>query len=198
MEIQGVIERMGVYYFNVTSDGMTGNCWPTRLENKGHRIGEYAKRVLSSEYFVPTSNVTYEIAVAIAIPTGRLTYEPPSISNPSGIRLPPGLIFDDSERNSVLKGIIKDGTKRKLLIPSLEVICLIREKFSNRELKEMGLHVFSRMGEPGKIFDEDLKLRNPTPSYLDEVGSWLNINYQFHYLHLGAYDRIAFDISQSE
>src|SRR3989344_110555 len=56
-------EQDGVIYFSVTSDGTTGPQWIERLEGKGFRLSDYAKSVLRSPDFKPTSGVTTEIAI---------------------------------------------------------------------------------------------------------------------------------------
>ncbi|MEK7102606.1 MAG: hypothetical protein AAB912_03190 [Patescibacteria group bacterium] len=106
-------EESGVIYFSVTSDGATGEEWITRLEGKGLRVTEYAKQVLRSEDFRPTSGVKTEIAVLMA------------------------MLFIDNDR--ITKTIRAEADKRKLTKPSAEVACLIREKFTDEEIKAMGL-----------------------------------------------------------
>src|SRR3989344_3005062 len=56
-------EENGVIYFSVTSDGTTGGQWIARLEKRGYRLSDYAKRMLRSPDFKPTKGVTTEIAV---------------------------------------------------------------------------------------------------------------------------------------
>ncbi|HNW55657.1 MAG TPA: hypothetical protein PKN62_01090, partial [bacterium] len=50
-ENQKWTEKDGVVYFSVTSDGVTGEEWITRLESKGFRAGDYVKNVLRSKGF---------------------------------------------------------------------------------------------------------------------------------------------------
>lgn len=56
-------EEDNVIYFSVTCDGTTGEDWIKRLEGKGFHVGDYAKQVLRSPDFKPTSGVTTEVAV---------------------------------------------------------------------------------------------------------------------------------------
>ena len=60
-----------------------------------------------------------------------------------------GLLFPDNER---LTGRIKwpEAGKRKFFAPNAEVSCLIRMKFSDEELKAMGLWHIVIMHEPFK------------------------------------------------
>ena len=115
-------EEDGVIYFSVTSDGTTGEDWITRLESKGFRVGDYAKQVLRSPDFKPTNGVTTEVAVL----KGRL--------------------FEDNDR--ITKKIRAEAYKRKLSKPNAELACLIREKFTDKEIEAMGLWYIVAMHEP--------------------------------------------------
>ena len=122
-------EKDGVIRFSVTSDGITGEEWISRLESKSFRVSDYAKSVLSSKGFKPTSGITYEIAVL------------------------KGEIFSDNDR--ITKNIRKEAKNRKLSDPNAEVACLAREKFSDKELEAMGLYWIVAMHEPIKDSDGD-------------------------------------------
>lgn len=115
-------EEDGVIYFSVTSDDTTGEDWITRLESKGFRVGDYAKQVLRSPDFKPTNGVTTEVAV---------------------LR---GLLFEDQSR--ITKKIRAEADKRKLSKPNAELACLIREKFTDKEIEAMGLWYIVAMHEP--------------------------------------------------
>lgn len=125
-------EENGVIYFKVTSDGTTGEQWIARLANKGYRVGDYAKSLLRSPKFKPTSGVTTEIAVL------------------------KGSIFTDEKR--ITKNIRAEAAKRKLSTPSAEVACLIREMFTDEEIKAMGLSWIVTMHNPIKDSDGDSTL----------------------------------------
>lgn len=114
-------EENGVIYFSLTSDGTTGEEWISRLEKSGFRL-DYAKKILRSPDFKPTKGVSYEIAVL------------------------KGLLFEDNDR--ITKKIRAEANKRKLERPNAEVACLIREKFSDKELEAMGLWLIVAMHEP--------------------------------------------------
>jgi len=141
-------EQDGVIYFSVTSDGTTGEQWIERLESKGHRISEYAKSILRSQEFKPTSDIIYEIAVL------------------------KGELFNDKDR--VTTKIRQEAKDCQLGTPNVEIACLIREKFSNKELKEMGLYWIVIMHEPIKDSYGDPILLNVGRG---DVGSWLNAYY---------------------
>lgn len=56
-------EENGIIFYSVISDGTSGPEWYDRLENKGVKIYKYAKEVLFSPEFEPTSGYVTEIAV---------------------------------------------------------------------------------------------------------------------------------------
>ena len=143
-------EKDGVIRFSVISDGTTGEQWIPRLEGKGFRVGDYAKSILRSRSFKPTSNITYEIAVL------------------------KGEIFSDNEL--ITKNIRKDAKNRQFTTPNAEVACLIREKFSYKELEAMGLYWIATMHEPIKDSGGDPLLLS---AYRNGDGSWLNTSYGF-------------------
>src|SRR3989338_2547198 len=125
-------EEDGVIYFSVISDSTTGEDWINRLESKGFCEGDYAKQVLSSQDFKPTSGVTTEVAVL------------------------KGMLFKDNDRAT--REIRAEADKRKLEKPNAEVACLIREKFTDRELEAMGLWWIVVMHEPINDSDGDPNL----------------------------------------
>lgn len=120
-------ENGGVIYFTVTSDGATGAEWIARLEKKGFRVGDYAKQVLLSKDFKPTTGVTTEVAVL------------------------KGMLFEDNQR--ITKNIRKNAEDRKLETPNAEIACLIREKFTDEDIEAMGVIWIVAMHEPIKDSD---------------------------------------------
>ena len=120
-------EAGGVIYFSVTSDGTTGEVWIARLETKGFRITDYSKQLLRHRKFKPTDCVTTEIAVL----KGELLK---------------GELFADGVR--LTNHIRALARKRKLTKPNAEIACLIREKFSDKELGAMGLWAIIAMHDP--------------------------------------------------
>jgi hypothetical protein len=131
-------EEDGVIYFSVTSDGTTGKDWITRLEGKGFRIQECDKEVLRSRDFKPTRDVTTEIAVlkgALFVDAARTT---------------------KNIRAEAYVGTFTQG--RNLFKPNVEVACLIREMFMDKELKAMGFEWIVTMHEPVRDSNGDLCL----------------------------------------
>jgi hypothetical protein len=124
MEKNDILHEDGVIYITITSDGTTGPEWVKRLEGKGFDVRDSAKRVLDSEDFKPTNDVTIEIAIL------------------------KGMLFKDDNR--ITKNIRAEADKRKLIKPNAEAACLIREKFTDEEIKAMGLRCIVVMHESFK------------------------------------------------
>lgn len=120
-------EEGDIIYFSVTSNGMTGEERIVHLEAKDCSISDFGKSVLRSPDFKPTSGVTIEIAVL------------------------KGSLFNDSDR--ITSKIRAFATERKLTAPNAEVACLIRDSFSDEEIKAMGLWWIVAMHEPIKDSD---------------------------------------------
>lgn len=141
-------EENGVIYFEVTSDGTTGPQWIERLEKKGFRLSKWAKDVLLSSDFKPTTGVTYKVAVL------------------------KGTLFTD--KNRITRKIRAEAERRKLEKPHAEVTCLIRELFSDKELKAMDLWWIVVFHEP--INDS---AGDPNLLYADryDEGRWLSPYY---------------------
>jgi len=139
-------EQDGVIYFSVTST--TGPEWIERLEKNGFRISDYAKSVLRSPDFKPTSGVTTEIAVL------------------------KGMLFENNNR--ITEKIRAEANKRKLTPPNAEVACLIREMFTDEEIEAMGLWWIVAMHEPIKDSDGVPALLRASRG---GVGRWLNADY---------------------
>lgn len=161
-------EQDGIIYFSVTSDGTTGPQWIERLEKKGFRIGDYAKSVLRSSDFKPTNGVTTEIAVL------------------------KGMLFADNERTT--KNIRAEADRRNLTKPNAEVACLIRENFSDEEIKAMGFWIVT-MHEPIKDSDGDLDLLY-AHWFGDGDGRWLGAYYDEPSGGWSRNDGFAFAVSQ--
>lgn len=125
-------EEDGVIYFSVESDGTTGEDWITRLESKGFRVSDYAKQGLRTPSFKPTNGVTTEVAVL------------------------KGTLFEGNDRTT--KKICAEADKRKLSKLNAELVCLIREKFTDKEIEAMGLWYIVAMHEPINDSDGDPSL----------------------------------------
>ena len=107
------IEKDGVIYLSLTSNGMTGPEWIAHFEKKGDLVGYYAKQLLCRRDFRPTNGVTYQVAVI------------------------KGMVYNDRDLNAY--NIRKDADGRKLSKPNTEIACLIRDKFMDAEIEAMGL-----------------------------------------------------------
>lgn len=115
-------EQDGVIYFSVTSDGTTGEEWIVRLEKKGFKVSQEAKKVLCSDDFKSSSGVTTEIAV-----------------------LKSNLWYDHERTTRVVRN---KASGFGLVTPNGEVACLIREAFSDKDIEDMGLWRIVIMHEP--------------------------------------------------
>lgn len=120
-------EKDGVIYFTVTSDGTTGEQWIAKLEVGGKRVGNYAKQLLRSEKFKPTSGITYNVAVI------------------------KGEVFSDNDRYT--SNIRAEAKRRKFTTPPAELACLIRQKFPDADIEKMGLLWIVTLHEPIEDFD---------------------------------------------
>jgi len=161
-------EKDGVIRFSVVSDGTTGEQWIARLESKGFRVGDYAKSALCSKSFKPTNGITYEIAVL------------------------KGELFSDSSR--IIKNICKEAKNRKLSTPNAEIACLIREKFSDKELEAMGLYWIVAMHKPIKDSDGNSNLLGANRF---DGGFWLDAGYGSPDDEWSRVDGFAFVVSQN-
>ncbi|MBI4138076.1 MAG: hypothetical protein HY482_00580 [Candidatus Wildermuthbacteria bacterium] len=137
-------EEDGVIYFSVISNGTSGEGWIIRLESKGFRVGNYAKQVLRSPDFKPTNGVTTEVAVL------------------------KGMLFKGNAR--ITEKIRAEADKRKLTKPNAELACLIREKFTDKEIEVMGLWYIVAMHEPINDSDGDPSLLGASRN---DGGRWL-------------------------
>ena len=160
-------ERDGVIYFSLTSNGRTGREWIDYFAKIGYRVGDYAKSVLLSDDFKPTSGVTYEIAVL------------------------KGMLFNDSDRTT--ENIRAEADKRKLMKPNAEVACLIREKFTDEELKAMDLWWIVVLHKPINDSVGDPKLLDVSRV---DGGRWLGTYYDRPGSKFYRGDGFAFVVSQ--
>ncbi|HPL93303.1 MAG TPA: hypothetical protein PLB38_03415 [bacterium] len=107
-------EEDGIIYFSVTSDGTTGQQWIDRLNKKGYCLDSAVENILCSRNFEPSSGVTIKVALL------------------------KGMLWNDDERNreNVLSKAIKSF---EFASPPFEVLCLIRDSFSDEEIDDMGV-----------------------------------------------------------
>lgn len=140
----------GLIHFSVTSDGTTGAEWVKRLEKKGYRLSSYAKSVLLSADFQPTKPDTFRIAV---VPGSLFTSDPTTME-----------VCQELDRRGLSHGKAINA----------ELACLIREKFSDKELAETGLWWIVVMHEP--IKDSGGRPGLLRADRLDD-GSWLYAYY---------------------
>lgn len=120
---------MSPQIFEVTSNGLSGESWITRLKKARYQVGDYAAQLLSGKKFVATKGVTYRLAII------------------------KGEEFEDSER--VTENIRAEANRRGYVTPSAEHAPLLRECISDEEIEAMGLCWLIVMHEPIKGADGD-------------------------------------------
>ena len=114
--------------FTVTSDGKTGPEWIKFFKDNKYQLGFgffiSIEKILNSENFVASRNFTYDVVVL------------------------KGNIVKDNRRH--IERMFREGKKKGYQRPPIEIACLIREKFTNEEIKKMGLWTIVIMHEPVK------------------------------------------------
>jgi hypothetical protein len=142
------VDDEGNIHFTLTSNGFTREQWEQHLERRGWRIGDYARQVLRRASEAPTNGVTYNIVVR------------------------PGKKISDSDR--ITKKIRAAAEKYGWLKPHWEVVCLIRDTFTDEQLEQMGLWYIVTMHEPIKDSGGDPSLLR---SDRNDDGRWLRAHY---------------------
>jgi len=113
----------GVIYFDIAASlDITGHQWILRLKEKGYRFSDCAKSVIYSDGFKTTPGVTIKIVVL------------------------KGILFE--YWNRTIEKISADADKREWGKPDAEAACLIREMFTDEEIRAMGLQRIIVMSEP--------------------------------------------------
>lgn len=115
-------EEGGIIRCSVLSKGMKGERWIEHFENRGVFICNETKKILLSPRFVPTFGVRTELAI---------------------IR---SALLPSDERYTI--SAHERGLLKGLAIPEIEETFLLRGKFSNKELEEMGLWWIAVMHTP--------------------------------------------------
>lgn len=82
------------------------------------------------------------------------------------------MLFEDNDR--ITKKIRTEAANRKLEAPNAEIACLIREQFTDEEIKAMDLTWIVAMHEPIKDSDGDPYLLDADR---DDDGRWLSTCY---------------------
>ncbi|MFA5934832.1 MAG: hypothetical protein WC827_03045 [Candidatus Paceibacterota bacterium] len=117
------IEKDGIIYFTLISNGKTGEEWITYLEAKGVSVSNEAKSVLRYVSFKPTKAGTpYYIAV-----------------------IKGGSFPDDGRTTNDVRAY---ASRLKMINLPADVVCLIRDNFTDEEIKQMGLSWIITMHQP--------------------------------------------------
>ncbi len=148
------------FHEKFVSDGTTGPNWIPRSEKKGFRVGSYAKSVLLSKPDPKRPEKAY------FDPTNGTVYRPIAIC---------GTFWKNaSERLTKNIRAESESPKRGWAKPHAELMCLLREAFSDNELREMGIWYLVGLHDP--IEDSDgVPILLSADRYDD--GQWLNSYY---------------------
>lgn len=119
--------------FELVSNGMSGEMWIFHLKEIGYSIGDDAKKILLSDNFKPSEKGNLFKVIVFK-----------------------NKYFKDG--GGSYDSIVKSLLEHDLRIPTLEIICLIRNKFTDGELKKMGLKWIIAMHDPFKIEGRGLRL----------------------------------------
>ena len=112
-------EKDGVIYFSVTGENTTGEEWITAYARKGLYGNLRVEHMLRSPNFKAMDDATIEVAVL------------------------KGELFDNTNRTTPAIRVHAESFAAlegcKLVVPRANLACLIRAKFSNDEIQQMGL-----------------------------------------------------------
>ena len=129
---QSWYERNGVIYLSVTSDATTGPQWERWFLENGYKLSHEARFLLNSASFKPTSGITTHVGII------------------------KGMWFEKADR--IMSKIYADAVRRTWSEPKAEIACLIRKKYSNAKIAEMGLTWILTIHEPIKGSDGNMCL----------------------------------------
>ncbi len=132
--VEWIIDDEGNIHFTLISNGLTREQWEWHLKRCGCQIGDYARQVLCRASEAPTNGVIYNIMVL------------------------PGKKISTSDR--ITKNIRVAAEKYGGVKPHWEVACLIRDTFTDEQLKAMGLWYIVTMHEPINNSEGDPYLLN--------------------------------------
>ncbi|HSE35365.1 MAG TPA: hypothetical protein VLB83_04555 [Candidatus Paceibacterota bacterium] len=117
-------EEDGVIYFSVgPTDVTTGEGWITRLTGKGIPVGDSARELLRSSAFKPTSGVVTNVAV---------------VNDSADVSDIKRIFSEDSvhARRRMTREFARNfrtSDGRRLLVPNIELACLILERLAEKE-----------------------------------------------------------------
>lgn len=147
-------EQDGVIYFTVTSEGVVGPEWITYFEeNSFFNLCDHSKSQLASRDFQATSGVTTQVVVLNRV-------------------LRRGLLSGDLEIHHKAKD------KFRLIKPNTELACLICKKFTEQEIRAMGLTALIIAMSDG-LTDHDRHYEGSSGRRSGHCGlhNWLNAYY---------------------
>jgi hypothetical protein len=143
-----IVDDEGNIHFILISNGLRPQQWEKHLERRGRRITDWANQMLARANGASTKDVVYHVVVR------------------------PGKLIVDSER--VTNKLRAYAAAKNWLTPHWEVACLIRDRFSDDQLRQMGLVSIITMHEPIRDESEVSFLLNANPH---DIGGWLDACY---------------------
>jgi len=158
------IEEKDTIRITVVSNGMTGEEWIQHFVSKKINVGDEARKVLLSPDFTPTAGIRTDVVI-----------------------LKGDLFF---KHHRFVDQIYAEAETRKLIKPSAEVTCLIRDMVSDNEIKMMELNNIVVMHEYIKV-DETNFLLNVTHAFSEK--SYLSAHSEYGY-HFSEHQGFAFAI----
>ncbi|MFA6376429.1 MAG: hypothetical protein WCX69_03470 [Candidatus Paceibacterota bacterium] len=110
----GIVEQDGIFYFDIVSDGTSGEEWITRLNEKGFTFNIHGERLMRSRDFHPTKGVKRKIAI---LKNWQFSY-------------------NSADKTFQFK---VSGGDKKFVSPDAEIAPIIREKLPREVIHAMGI-----------------------------------------------------------
>ncbi len=143
-----IVDGEGNFHFVLISNGLRPQQWEKHLERRGLRITDWANQMLSRANGAPTKGVVYNVVVR------------------------PGKLISDSDRTT--NKLCMYAAENNWKSPHWEVACLIRDRFTDEHLEQMGFRSIITMHEPIKDSEKVSYFLNANQY---DIGSWLDACY---------------------
>ena len=130
-------EKDGFLYFSVISNGRTPKEWLDLFSQQNVEFSRLGQSIIALSNFVPTKGIlTHMVGIRRSIfPEDKK-------------------VFSDNKGTDINNAFIRNYAKKKgWFPPTVEEGCLIRDKFTDKEMEEMGLFNFQIMHSPVQCYD---------------------------------------------